>query len=199
MTAAGAPPRSPPPAGPRTMSPPLPHRPRRRTDANRCPHWVDGDGPARFTLNAYFVWQQEFPAKVRVQIRHTSISSLSINVPQPSREWLESYAKTPVSNRRPRPACSVVRTRTVWNGPTCATCARTATTGTARSSRQQPALRPACWRRHDCTGARSVCCPPASRRWRCFHALAVAAGRARRVVQHQPGGNLARQVAWGSG
>ncbi|MET3145888.1 UNVERIFIED_ORG: hypothetical protein ABIB63_001686 [Xanthomonas axonopodis] len=64
------PPRSPPPAGPRTMSPPLPHRPRRRTDANRCPHWVDGDGPARFTLDAYFVWQQEFPAKVRVQIRH---------------------------------------------------------------------------------------------------------------------------------
>ncbi|WP_324250556.1 DUF4424 family protein [Xanthomonas phaseoli] len=35
-------------------------------------HWVDGDGPARFTLNAYFVWQQEFPAKVSVQIRHIS-------------------------------------------------------------------------------------------------------------------------------
>ncbi|OOW87011.1 hypothetical protein Xvtw_09020 [Xanthomonas campestris pv. vitiswoodrowii] len=55
--------------------------------------WVDGDGQPRFTLNAYFVWQQKFPAKASVQIRHTYTPSLSTGVPQPSSYLMESYAK----------------------------------------------------------------------------------------------------------
>lgn len=55
--------------------------------------WVDADAQPRFTLNEYFVWQQAFPARRSVQIRHAYAPSLSTGVPQPSTYLLESYAK----------------------------------------------------------------------------------------------------------
>ncbi|MDG4490949.1 DUF4424 domain-containing protein [Xanthomonas vesicatoria] len=56
--------------------------------------WIDQDQQPRFTLSEYFVWQQVFPARGSVQIRHVYAPSLSTGVPQSSAFLLESYAKS---------------------------------------------------------------------------------------------------------
>ncbi|TWQ35598.1 DUF4424 domain-containing protein [Xanthomonas vasicola] len=95
--------------------------------------WVDGDGQPRFALNEYFVWQQPFPAKGSVQIRHTYTPSLSTGVPQPAAICWSPTQKTPASNRPAKPACSAAKASTVWGWPTCVMCSPPARTGTARS------------------------------------------------------------------
>nr|WP_176341542.1 DUF4424 domain-containing protein [Xanthomonas hortorum] len=55
--------------------------------------WIDSDQQPRFTLSEYFVWQQLFPARRSVQIRHAYAPSVSTGVPQSSAFLLESYAK----------------------------------------------------------------------------------------------------------
>ncbi|MBG3850446.1 DUF4424 domain-containing protein [Xanthomonas sp. WHRI 8391] len=55
--------------------------------------WIDPDQQPRFTLSEYFVWQQLFPARRSVQIRHAYAPSVSTGVPQSSAFLLESYAK----------------------------------------------------------------------------------------------------------
>lgn len=55
--------------------------------------WIDSDQQPRFTLSEYFVWQQLFPARRSVQIRHAYVPSMATGVPQSSAFLLDSYAK----------------------------------------------------------------------------------------------------------
>ncbi|CAE6843069.1 DUF4424 family protein [Xanthomonas arboricola] len=94
--------------------------------------WIDRDQQPRFTLSEYFVWQQVFPARGSVQIRHAYAPSLSTGVPQGSAFLLESYAKrtciepaTKASMQRREGAHGlgwanlryVLTTGKNWNGP----------------------------------------------------------------------------------
>lgn len=94
--------------------------------------WIDRDQQPRFTLSEYFVWQQVFPARGSVQIRHAYAPSLSTGVPQSSAFLLESYAKrtciepaTKASMQRREGAHGlgwanlryVLTTGKNWNGP----------------------------------------------------------------------------------
>lgn len=58
------------------------------------PSWFDAQGMPRFTVHEYFTWQQHFPAKQPIQIRHHYIPSLSTGVPQSAATLLESYGQS---------------------------------------------------------------------------------------------------------
>jgi len=54
--------------------------------------FYDGDEPL-FTLNEYFVWQQEFPPGKAISVRHSYTPSVSIGVPYPAADIIRAYAK----------------------------------------------------------------------------------------------------------
>jgi hypothetical protein len=56
--------------------------------------WFGEDGVPLFTLNEYFIWQQKFPARKSVVIKHSYSPSISTGVPQSAQFLIEEYAKT---------------------------------------------------------------------------------------------------------
>lgn len=55
--------------------------------------WFDKNGAPLFTLNEYFIWQQNFPAGKPVAIIHSYSPSISTGVPQPASYLIQDYAK----------------------------------------------------------------------------------------------------------
>ena len=55
--------------------------------------WFSNEEEPRFTLNEYFIWQQNFPAGKPVSIKHSYSPSISTGVPQPASYLIQDYAK----------------------------------------------------------------------------------------------------------
>jgi len=55
--------------------------------------WFDPNGEPLFTLNEYFIWQQNFPAGKPITIKHSYAPSISTGVPQPVKYLIDDYAK----------------------------------------------------------------------------------------------------------